>query len=151
MKLSAQAGDVLVAYALGSCLGLAIYDPVARVGGLLHVMLPSSSIDPRKAAERPYMFVDTGVPRLFQECYRVGADKRRLVVKVAGGASINRDLADDSFRIGARNYTMLRRLLSRNSVRLHGVDVGGIQSRTVSLEIGTGNVTVKSQGTTTRL
>jgi len=65
MKISDREDDVLITYALGSCLGIAIYDPVARIGGLLHVMLPLSTIDPAKAAENPFMFVDTGVPRLF--------------------------------------------------------------------------------------
>src|SRR5919109_4013944 len=89
MKISVQPGDQLITYALGSCLGIAIHDPVAKVGGLLHVMLPLSTIDPAKAAENPSMFVDTGVPQLFISCYKAGAQKHRLVVKVAGGASVH--------------------------------------------------------------
>ncbi len=83
MKLGKK-GDVLVTHALGSCLGLMVYDPQAQVGGLLHAMLPLSKINPEKAASNPYMFVDIGVPKLFKEIYRIGGEKSRLVVKAAG-------------------------------------------------------------------
>ncbi len=146
MKVSKTPGDLLITYALGSCLGIAIYDPVACVGGLLHVMLPVSTIDPAKAAENPYMFVDTGVPKLFVECYKAGAHKPRLIVKVAGGASLNRT-EEDQFQIGKRNLVMLRKLLWKNGVLLQAHDVGGTHSRTMALEIGSGKVTIKANGT----
>lgn len=151
MKVSAQRGDLLITYALGSCLGIAIHDPVAGVGGLLHVMLPLSTIDPSKAAENPYMFVDTGVPKFFLECYKLGAQKGRLVVKVAGGACSNESEDDDYFQIGKRNFTMLRKLLWKNGVLLKTYDVGGQQSRTMSLEIGQGEVLLKINGNTSVL
>ena len=146
MKISAQPGDQLVTYALGSCLGITIHDPVAHVGGLLHVMLPLSTIDPAKATENPSMFVDTGVPRLFLACYQIGAQKQRLIVKVAGGASVHGDEADDHFQIGKRNFVMLRKLLWKNGVLLQAHDVGGSHSRTMTLIIGSGEVTLKTQG-----
>ena len=64
MKISAERDDQIITYALGSCLGIAIFDPVACVGGMLHVMLPTSTIDSEKAREKSFMFVDTGVPKL---------------------------------------------------------------------------------------
>ena len=146
MKISSQPDDQLVTYALGSCLGIAIYDPVVKVGGMLHVMLPLSTIDTVKAAENPAMFVDTGVPRLFIECYKVGARKQRLLVKVAGCASIHGNEAEDKFQIGKRNFVMFRKLLWKNGVLLQAHDVGGTHSRTMTLDIGNGNVTVKTQG-----
>jgi chemotaxis protein CheD len=151
MKVSAQKGDLLITYALGSCLGITIHDPVAGVGGLLHVMLPLSTIDPAKAAENPYMFVDTGVPKLFLECYKLGAQKGRLVVKVAGGACSNENEDEDYFQIGKRNFTMLRKLLWKNGVLLKTYDVGGRQSRTMSIEIGNGEVLLKINGSTVAL
>jgi len=60
-KISNKAGDIIVTYALGSCIGISIYDPVAKVGGLLHYMLPDSTLDVKKAAETPAMFADTGI------------------------------------------------------------------------------------------
>lgn len=149
MKVSAMAGEVIVTYALGSCLGIAVHDPEARVGGILHVMLPLSTIDSGKAVVNPCMFVDTGVPRLFIECYKAGARKQRLVVKVAGGASVREE--EDCFQIGKRNFIMLRKLLWKNGVLLKAFDVGGSHSRTMSLEIGSGEVTVKADGVTKQL
>jgi len=85
MKISNNFESVLITYSLGSCIGIAIYDQVARVGGLLHFMLPESSLDPEKAKTKPYMFADTGIPRLFKSVYELGAKKQRLKVIVADG------------------------------------------------------------------
>ena len=151
MKISKQPGDQVITYALGSCLGIAIHDPIAEVGGLLHVMLPLSTIDRAKATENPSMFVDTGVPQLFLHCYKAGAKKQRLVVTVAGGASLHGDATTDHFQIGKRNFVMLRKLLWKNGVLLKAHDVGGSHSRTMMLDIGSGKVMLKSQGDTTIL
>jgi len=150
MAVSNDPDDVLITYALGSCLGITAHDPVARVGGLLHVMLPTSAGAPEKAEATPWMFVDTGVPRLFDECCRAGAQKGRLVVKVAGGAASQTE-GEDHFQIGRRNFLALRQLLWRESVLLRAHDVGGNQSRTMALEIGTGLVTLKVDGRTFEL
>jgi chemotaxis protein CheD len=143
---SASAGPGrLVTYALGSCLGLCVHDPVAGVAGLLHVMLPTSTVDPARAATSPAMFVDTGVPLLFKECYKRGAQKERLVVKVVGGARQAENEDDDSFQIGKRNLLALRKLLWRNNVLLRGEDVGGARvSRTVYLDAATGALRVRA-------
>ena len=146
MKVSADKGDVLVTHALGSCLGIAIHDPAAHVGGLLHVMLPLSTMDPKRGKENPYMFVDTGVPKLFLECYKAGARKERLQVKVAGGACTRCDEEDDYFKIGKRNFIMLKKLFWKNGVLLRAHDVGGSKSRMLSLDIGSGEVAVNISG-----
>src|ERR1700677_635414 len=86
MVVSNDTSAEIVTYSLGSCLGITIYDPVKKIGGLLHIMLPDSTIDAAKAMSAPFMFVDTGVPRLFHAAYNLGADRNRLAVKVAGGA-----------------------------------------------------------------
>jgi chemotaxis protein CheD len=151
MKGSATRGDTLITYALGSCLGITLYDPIACVGCMLHAMLPQSSIDPARAAENPYMFVDTGVPELFRECYRLGGQKERLVVKVAGGACAHGGEQDDYFQIGRRNFVTFRKLLWRNGVLLTAHDVGGSHSRTLSLDIDTGDVLLKVDGSFRKL
>ena len=115
--------DVLVTHALGSCLGLMIYDPVAQVGGLLHAMLPLSKINPEKARVNPFMFVDTGVPSLFKAVYQLGGEKKRLLVKAAGCGSPMGD--NEIFKIGQRNYTVLKKILWKNKVLLEADDVGG--------------------------
>jgi len=142
LKVSNRPEHVLVTHALGSCIGVAIYDPLARVGGMLHFMLPESSLDLSRAQENPYMFADTGVPRLFRECYSLGAQKQRLRVKVAGGSQLYG--RPEYFQIGRRNYAALRRIFLRNNVLIHGEDVGGNKARTLCLEIATGKTWVRT-------
>ena len=149
MKVSGQIDDTLVTYSLGSCVGVTIYDPIVRVGGMIHCMLPLSKIDPQKAQKSPAMFVDTGVPALFKAAYRLGAQKDRIIVKVAGGSSILDEKG--MFRIGERNYAVLRKMLWKNNILIAGEDIGGTNSRTVYLEIGTGRVFIKSCGNETEL
>ncbi|MDD2706890.1 MAG: chemotaxis protein CheD [Verrucomicrobiae bacterium] len=134
----------LVTYSLGSCLGITVYDPTVHVGGLLHLMLPDSSIDKVKAEEAPYMFVDTGVPLLFRTAYQLGADKSRIILKVAGGAEVIS--GHDLFNIGKRNIESLYQILTRNNVQITSQRVGGQVSRTVRLDVGTGKVLVKTPG-----
>jgi chemotaxis protein CheD len=135
-------GGVLATYALGSCIALAIHDPVARVGGLLHFMLPDSSIDPEKAARNAWMFADTAIPLLFRKAYDLGAVKRRLVVRAAGGAQIMDAAA--VFNIGKRNCLAMRKILWKAGVLLQHEDVGGNISRSVRLDVGTGVFSVRS-------
>jgi len=148
MKVSADINDVLITYALGSCLGVAVYDPWVRVGGLLHFMLPDSSLDPNKAKEKPAMFADTGIPFLFKACYRLGAEKKRMIVKVAGGANILD--SSNHFRIGQKNITALRKIFWKNNVLIDGEDIGKDSHRTIQLGISTGKVVVKSSNGTLR-
>jgi chemotaxis protein CheD len=134
----------MVTYALGSCIAVAVYDPAAKVGGLLHYMLPDSTLDAGKARETPGMFADTGIPLLFKSCYGMGADKKRMVVKVAGGASI----LDESnfFRIGQKNIMAMRKLFWRNNILIDAEDTGKNFNRTVRLDVGTGRVFIKRAG-----
>jgi len=143
-KVSGNRDDVLVTYALGSCIGVAVYDPVASVGGLLHFMLPDSTLDQNKARECPAMFADTGIPMLFKACYRLGADKKRMIVKVAGGASILDDT--NYFRIGQKNITALRKIFWKNNVLIEKEDTGQNHNRTVKLSIANGKVLVRTAG-----
>lgn len=143
MKLSDRPDDSIVTYSLGSCIGMAVYDPVRRIGGMIHYMLPLSKISPDKAQAKPAMFADVGVPMLLNDLLAQGASKSRMVIKVAGGAQ----LMDDNkvFNIGERNFLMLRKILWSNSLLIKGQHVGGAMARTLRLEIGTGRVTVRFQ------
>ncbi len=151
MKVSSKPDDTLITYALGSCLGITAYDPVAKVGGMIHIMLPLSSVNPNKAKENPYMFVDSGVPEFFRACYKAGAVKQRMIVKVAGGASTHQSDKEDQFQIGKRNFLMLRKLLWKNNVLIESFDVGAKHSRTMLLDMETGDVTLKIQNEETKL
>ena len=143
LAVSRDPGAALITYSLGSCIGVSIWDPVAKVAGLLHYMLPESSISPEKAEASPAMFCDTGVPRLFRVAYELGATKRRLIVKVAGGSQLLDD--NGAFNIGKRNYLALRRIFWKNGIRIDSENVGGSVSRTMRVSVSTGAVTLKTR------
>ena len=137
-------GDLLVTHALGSCLGLMVFDPALHVGGLLHAMLPLSKINRQKAQVNPFMFVDTGIPALFKALYELGGQKRRMIVKAAGcGNPLG---TNEMFKIGQRNYTVLKKLLWKNNVLLESEDVGGNGSRTVRFDLSTGQIIISGKG-----
>jgi chemotaxis protein CheD len=136
--------DLLITHALGSCLGLIVYDPEIQIGGLLHAMLPLSKINRDKAQANPYMFVDTGVPTLFKTLYEMGAKKSRLVVKAAGcGNPMGRN---ETFKIGERNYSALKMFLRKSNILLEAEDIGGTKSRTVNFDILSGITIISSNG-----
>ena len=137
-RVASEPEQVLATFALGSCIGLSVYDTRAAVGGLLHYMLPDSSIDPVRGKQTPYMFADTGIPLLIKKVCALGANKRQLVAHASGAACIMDP--NNVFDIGKRNYLALRKLLWKTGVLLSGEAVGGSVSRTVRLEIGTGRL-----------
>jgi chemotaxis protein CheD len=137
-RIADGGGAVLATFALGSCIGLVIYDPQTKVGGMLHFMLPDSSIDPDRGKANPYMFADTGIPRLLEQVYGRGAVKRRLVVRAAGGAQMMDQ--ENVFEIGKRNYLAMRKILWKSGILLHAEAVGGVRSRTVRLDTATGRM-----------
>ncbi|MFY9942315.1 MAG: chemotaxis protein CheD [Desulfobacterales bacterium] len=144
MKVSGASDAVVVTYSLGSCIGVSIYDPVVKVGGILHYMLPDSSLDKIKAQKNPFMFADTGIPTFFKETYKLGARRQRMKIIVAGGAQI----LDQKgfFNIGKRNHMALRKLFWKNNVMIDHEDVGGNVNRTVRLNIQTGETFIKISG-----
>ena len=145
MRASGNPDETIITYALGSCLGIAIYDPVIKVGGLLHVMLPLSKADPEKARLKPEMYIDTGFSKLLMACYDYGAVKGNMKIYVAGGASMKQNGKDDYFKIGSRNFTTLRKLLWKNGFIIDYQDVGGNKARTMSLRISDGVVTINKK------
>ncbi len=136
MYVSNKPGDIIVTHALGSCIGLAIHDPVAHVGGLLHYMLPLSKIDNDNKVVNPYMYGDTGIPALFNEVYKRGAKKETITVVMAGGADILENC--NFFNIGSRNITIARKMFWKNGIMIAAENTGGSKPRTLYLEIGTG-------------
>ena len=137
-QVSRDTSDVLVTHALGSCIAVAIHDPVVEVAGLLHILLPDSKSSPQKAAAQPCLFADTGIPALFHSAYALGAQKPRITVRVVGGAQI----ADPQgvFNIGKQNYLACRRILWAAGVLIRGEEIGGSISRTVRLTVGCGRL-----------
>lgn len=135
-RVSRDPDVVLVTYALGSCIALTMHDPVSGAGGLAHFMLPESAIAPARAEANPWMFADTAIPLLLRKLAALGAEKRRLAVRAAGGARVIDD--NGIFNIGKRNCLAMRRILWKAGVMLQEEATGGAVSRSVRLEIGTG-------------
>lgn len=142
--VSRDTGSMLVTYALGSCIAVCMFDPVARVGGMLHIMLPDSALDARKAQMNPFTFADTGVPALLKKMNSSGAIDQRITVRLVGGAQVMND--GGLFSIGKRNHTAVRKVLWKTGLLVDGEAVGGDVSRTVRLEISTGRVWVREAG-----
>lgn len=143
LEVTADPRHVLVTYALGSCIAVIVHDAKRRLGGMIHFMLPSSSMSPDKAREKPAMFGDTGVPLLFESMYALGTAKKDLTVKVVGGAKI----CDDHgvFDIGRRNHLIVRQMFWKVGVVIAAEDVGGDGSRTARLEVATGRTTIRTK------
>ena len=144
MKVSNQTGDTIVTYSLGSCIGVAIYDPQTKVGGILHYMLPNSVIDDEKAKDNPFLFADTGIPELLNQLYALGAEKSRLRVFAAGGAEIMEQ--EGIFNLGRQNYAALMQILNKDHIPIWKQAVGGYSNRTIKLEIASGNIYLKTSG-----
>jgi chemotaxis protein CheD len=144
LKVSNDRDTVLVTYALGSCISVVLYDPVQHCGGMIHYMLPLSTKSPEKAAQKPAMFADTGIPILFEKMYALGCRKEDIIVKVAGGGQLYDDKG--TFNIGKRNYTVMRKMFWKNNIIISAEDVGGAKSRTAKLRISDGRLTIKVKG-----
>ncbi len=142
MEYSRSPADVLVTYSLGSCIGVTAYDPQTRVGAMIHCLLPHAGVSPDKAAQNPFMFVSSGVVEMIKTLLKIGASRERLIIKAAGGAKMMR--VNNMFDVGARNAETLLKLLQHNRMRLAGQDFGGSIPRTMSLQMETGKVLIKS-------
>ena len=143
LSVSNNTAATLSTYALGSCLGVVAYDPVARVGGLLHLMLPDSALVPEKAASQPAMFVDTGLPLLFTALVDLKAEHARLRLFIAGGANLLGG-GSESFKIGERNIQAAAAYLNQHGYAVTRTDLGGTINRTLHLEVGTGAIRLKT-------
>ena len=142
-RVSSDPADTIATYSLGSCIGVCLYDPVARVAGMLHYQLPTSTMDAHKAAAHPLMFADTGTRHLLDAVTRLGANPRRLTVKLAGGAQILDDR--NVFNIGARNHAAIRKVMWQLGLFIDKEDVGGDAPRTLVMSVATGAVVVKAR------
>ena len=144
MKVTNDQESTIITYSLGSCIGIAVYDSVVRVGGILHLMLPESSLDAGKAQQRPLMFADTGIPALFKAAYKLGAKKQRMKVIVVGGAQI----LDQKgfFNIGKRNFMAVKKIFWKNNIMIDYQEVGGNANRTIKVAVKNGDAWLKTSG-----
>ena len=141
-QVSTDPRATLITYALGSCIALLAHDPVSKIGGLLHYMLPESSLNLDRARSHPAVFGDTGIQMLIEAVLRKGAASHRLTLRAAGGAQ----LMDEKgvFNIGKRNQLVLRKFLWTRGLMIHGEETGGMVARTVRLEVASGRAFLRA-------
>ena len=138
-----KAPATIISYGLGSCIGISLYDPQLKVGGLLHIMLPDST--QARGSDNPAKFADTGLPLMLKDVLALGASKARLVAKIAGGAQMFAFAnATDVMRVGARNAEASKKMLKGLGIKLIAEDTGGTYGRTVSINLDDGNYIVKT-------
>ncbi len=143
-KVSNDPVDVIVTYSSGSCIAVSLYDTAIHTGGMLHYQLPNSKMDSRKAESKPSMFADTGMKMMVEKLTTMGANKRRLQIKIAGAAEM--DTGPKGFDIGKRNYLAIRKILWKNGMFIDAEDIGGYSPRNMYMDIANGAVTVRSNG-----
>jgi chemotaxis protein CheD len=133
--------QILTIFGLGSCVGLAFYDPAVRLGGLAHVMLPSSRLSSKMTM--PGKFADTAVPAMLDEMVRRGASRDRLVAKLVGGANMFAFLPQSTVSIGLRNAAALREKLNEVGIPILSERIGGEQGRTILFDLADGRIEIR--------
>lgn len=134
----------LATYALGSCVAVIVYDPLSKIGGMLHFQLPDGPKDRMQQAPLG-MYGRRAIPILFRKMVNIGADKNSLVTMIVGGSDILRN-TKTQFDVGRRNVYMARKMLWRLRMPLSAEEIGGNAARSVSLRLSDGRVSIRSEG-----
>ena len=142
MKM-AQNGEKLITYALGSCIGICLYDPQIKLAAMVHIMLPLNMEAGRKNA---FKYADTGIRETLNQMVAKGAVKGRITAKIAGGARMFEVNGGTLGSIGQRNSESVHQVLRRENIRLLWEDVGGKVARTMEFDSATGNGIIRSYG-----
>ena len=142
MKI-AQHDGTLITYALGSCIGICLYDPAIKLGGLLHIMLPLNMETGRK---NPLKYADTGLAEMLRQMEARGANRSRLIAKIAGGAKMFEVTGGALGNIGLRNIESVRMQMKKHGLRIANEDVGGTVARTMSMDVENGTIVIRSYG-----
>lgn len=143
MKVLRQEGT-LITYALGSCVGIALYDPVIRLGGLLHIMLPKAA-NPEQAKQTPFKFADSGIGEMLRKMAAFGGVRRRYICKIAGGAQMFQ-MSGPVGNIGERNIESVKEQLLAEHIQIRGEDLGKNYARTMLMDVSTGAVKIRTMG-----
>ena len=143
MKICRGPGK-LITYALGSCIGICFYDPMIRLGGMVHIMLPNNM---ESGNSNMFKYADTGIPATLRKMEVFGGTKSRLICKIAGGARMFEVQGSSSIgNIGQRNIETVKKVLAKEGIHISKEDVGLNYARTLLLDAETGIVTVRSFG-----
>lgn len=142
MKM-AQKGERLITYALGSCIGICLYDPQIKLAAMVHIMLP---INMEAGRKNTFKYADTGIRETLNQMVAKGAMKGRITAKIAGGAKMFEVNGGTLGSIGQRNSESVHQVLRRENIRLLWEDVGGKVARTMEFDSATGNGVIRSYG-----
>ncbi len=143
MKMTQRDGS-LITYALGSCIGICLYDPQIKLAALIHIMLPLNMEAGRK---NPMKYADTGIRETLKAMEARGASRPRITAKIAGGAKMFEVSGGGSLgNIGQRNIESVRLNLKKEGIRLLAENVGGSVARTLSFDAATGQGFIKAYG-----
>jgi len=143
MKMTQRDGS-LITYALGSCIGICLYDPQIKLAALIHIMLPLNMEAGRK---NPMKYADTGIRETLKAMEARGASRPRITAKIAGGAKMFEVSGGGSLgNIGQRNIESVRLNLKKEGIRLIAENVGGNVARTLSFDAATGQGFIKAYG-----
>ena len=146
IAVSRNPNEVLVAYGLGSCLGIGMYDPVAKVAGLLHAVLPESP-DNNSLNGSAAKYVNTGISELMKSMEKAGANPERSKIRVVGGANMLLSSSlSKTFDIGTRNIDAARKTFEKLRLKVAAEEVGGHTGRTVRLFVQDGRMTFRVVG-----
>lgn len=134
---------ILAAHSLGSCVGVILYDPLMKIGGLAHIMMPD--IDQAKAKKNKAKFANTAIEILLKKMHRSGAEKRRIKAKIVGGADMFFNVnSSGQMKIGEKNTLAVKKELKKEKVKIVAEDTGGNSGRSIRFLTETGNVIVKT-------
>lgn len=144
MKVARREG-ILITHALGSCIGITIYDPMIKLGALIHIMLPTAT--GAKSAS-VFRFADTGIRETLRKLGAFGGTKSRYVCKIAGGAQMFAVSGGGGTlgNIGQRNIESVKKVLHEEGIRIAREDVGGNYARTMLMDVSTGEVKLRTIG-----
>ena len=141
MKIARREGT-LITYALGSCVGITFYDPMIKLGALVHILLPEAGDN---AAGNIFKFADTGIKETLRKLEVFGGVKSRYQCKIAGGAKMF-EMSAGIGNLGERNVKMVEKVLAEEHIRVMAKDVGANYARTMLLDVTTGTVKVRTSG-----
>lgn len=145
LKVGSKPDDILITLGLGSCIGIALYDPAIKLGGLAHIMLPDSTRI--KNNSNIAKFADTGIEELYRLMIKGGASKLRMVAKIAGGARMFEMSGNNAMgAVGDNNAAASKAALKKLGIRLVAEDTGLNYGRTVELHCDTGDYWIRSVG-----
>lgn len=142
MKMARGSG-MLVTYALGSCIGICLYDAQIKLGALVHIMLPLNMEAGRKS---PLKYADTGIRETLKQMEGKGARRSRITAKIAGGAKMFEVSGGSLGNIGQRNIESVRMVLKREGIQILKEDVGGSVARTLLFDVSNGLGCIRSYG-----